>query len=80
MKQVLAIVINQGGKICYVVIIVWEMGILVIVGCGDVIDIIKIGEDVIICCFEGDEGLVYSGILNYEVYEMELFNLFCIKI
>lgn len=36
MKKVVVIVINCGGWICYVVIIVCELGIFVIVGCGDV--------------------------------------------
>lgn len=43
MKCVVVIVINCGGCICYVVIIVCEFGIFVVVGCGNVIDLIKVG-------------------------------------
>lgn len=75
MKQASAIVTNQGGKTCHAAIIAREMGIPAIVGCGDATDTIKTGEDVTICCSEGDEGSVYSGILNYEVHETELSNL-----
>ncbi|MBE9174346.1 pyruvate, water dikinase [Synechocystis salina LEGE 06155] len=75
MKQASAIVTNQGGRTCHAAIIAREMGIPAIVGCGDATDTIKTGEDVTICCSEGDEGSVYSGILNYEVHETELSNL-----
>ncbi|MBE9239597.1 phosphoenolpyruvate synthase [Synechocystis salina LEGE 00031] len=60
---------------CHAAIIAREMGIPAIVGCGDATDSIKTGEDVTICCSEGDEGSVYSGILNYEVHETELSNI-----
>ncbi|QHV01128.1 pyruvate, water dikinase [Synechocystis sp. CACIAM 05] len=75
MKQASAIVTNQGGRTCHAAIIAREMGIPAIVGCGDATDTIKTGEDVTICCSEGDEGSVYSGILSYEVHETELSNL-----
>lgn len=75
MKQASAIVTNQGGRTCHAAIIAREMGIPAIVGCGDATDTIKTGEDVTICCSEGDEGSVYRGILNYEVHETELSNL-----
>ncbi|MBE9197152.1 pyruvate, water dikinase [Synechocystis sp. LEGE 06083] len=75
MKQASAIVTNQGGRTCHAAIIAREMGIPAIVGCGDATDSIKTGEDVTICCSEGDEGSVYSGILNYEVHETELSNI-----
>ncbi len=75
MKQASAIVTNQGGRTCHAAIIAREMGIPAIVGCGDATDSIKTGEDVTICCSEGDEGSVYSGILNYEIHETELSNI-----
>ncbi len=75
MKQASAIVTNQGGRTCHAAIIAREMGIPAIVGCGDATGTIQMGEAVTICCSEGDEGTVYSGILDYEVHETELDNL-----
>lgn len=75
MKQASAIVTNQGGRTCHAAIIAREMGIPAIVGCGDATDTIQSGEDVTVCCSEGDEGNVYRGILPYEVHETALDNL-----
>lgn len=67
MKKVLVIVINCGGCICYVVIIVCELGILVVVGCGDVIDCIQENQNVIVFCVEGDIGYVYVELFDFSV-------------
>ncbi|QUS60156.1 pyruvate, water dikinase [Synechocystis sp. PCC 7339] len=75
MKQASAIVTNQGGKTCHAAIIAREMGIPAIVGCGDATDSIKTGQEVTVCCSEGDAGTVYSGILEYEIYETKLDNI-----
>jgi pyruvate,water dikinase len=75
MKQASAIVTNQGGRTCHAAIIAREMGIPAIVGCGDATETITTGEDVTICCSEGDEGHVFAGLLPYEIHENELSNL-----
>lgn len=75
MKQASAIVTNQGGRTCHAAIIAREMGIPAIVGCGDATETITSGEDVTICCSEGDEGHVFAGLLPYEIHEDELSNL-----
>ncbi|AIE73949.1 MULTISPECIES: pyruvate, water dikinase [unclassified Synechocystis] len=75
MKQASAIVTNQGGKTCHAAIIAREMGIPAIVGCGDATDSIKTGQEVTVCCSEGDAGTVYSGILEYEIHETKLDNI-----
>jgi pyruvate,water dikinase len=75
MKQASAIVTNQGGRTCHAAIIAREMGIPAIVGCGDATETIPTGQDVTICCSEGDEGHVFSGLLPYEIHETALDNL-----
>ncbi|MEB3311685.1 MAG: pyruvate, water dikinase [Snowella sp.] len=75
MKQASAIVTNQGGRTCHAAIIAREMGIPAIVGCGDATEAIATGQDVTICCSEGDEGHVFEGILSYDVHETALDNL-----
>lgn len=67
MKKVFVIVINRGGRICYAAIIVRELGISAVVGCGDVIERMKDGENVIVFCVEGDIGYVYAELLEFSV-------------
>ena len=75
MKKASAIVTNQGGRTCHAAIIARELGIPAIVGCTDATDVLKIGQEVTISCAEGDEGLVYKGLLPFEVKETRLENL-----
>jgi pyruvate,water dikinase len=75
MKKASAIVTNQGGRTCHAAIIAREMGIPAIVGSGNGTEVIKSGQDVTISCAEGEEGLVYDGLLDFEVIETTLDNL-----
>jgi len=75
MKKASAIVTNQGGRTCHAAIIAREMGIPAIVGCGDVTNVLKTGQEVTISCAEGDEGRVYNGLLPFDVQETTLEDL-----
>jgi len=75
MKKASAIVTKQGGRTCHAAIIAREMGIPAIVGCGDATDVLKTGQEVTICCAEGEEGRVYNGILPFEIRETTLEDL-----
>ncbi len=75
MKKASAIVTNQGGRTCHAAIIAREMGIPAIVGCGDATGILTTGEEITVCCAEGDEGRVYAGLLPFEVQETPLDDL-----
>jgi len=75
MKQASAIVTNQGGRTCHAAIIAREMGIPAIVGCNNATETIKTGQEVTVCCAEGDEGKVYLGLLPFEILETPLDNL-----
>jgi pyruvate,water dikinase len=75
MKRAAAIVTNRGGRTCHAAIIARELGIPAVVGCGDATEVIKDGTDVTVSCAEGDEGLVYSGRLEYERTKIELDSL-----
>jgi pyruvate,water dikinase len=66
MKRASAIVTNRGGRTCHAAIIARELGIPAVVGCGDATHLIKEGASVTVSCAEGDEGLVYDGILDFE--------------
>ncbi len=71
MKRAAAIVTNRGGRTCHAAIIARELGIPAIVGCGDATDIIKPHQEITACCSEGDTGMVYEGILDFDIETSE---------
>ena len=75
MKKASAIVTNQGGRTCHAAIIAREMGIPAIVGCSNATGVLNTGKEVTVCCAEGEEGKVYSGLVPFEVQETQLDNL-----
>jgi pyruvate,water dikinase len=75
MKRAAAIVTNRGGRTCHAAIIARELGIPAVVGCGDATKRIKNNERVTVSCAEGQTGLVYSGILGYEVKKITVDNM-----
>ncbi|MGD1717108.1 phosphoenolpyruvate synthase [Dapis sp. BLCC M172] len=75
MKKASAIVTNQGGRTCHAAIIAREMGIPAIVGCGDATKVLMTGQEVTVCCAEGEEGKVYEGMVPFEVQETLLGDL-----
>jgi pyruvate,water dikinase len=72
MKIAGAIVTNQGGRTSHAAIVSRELGIPAIVGTGDATKVIKNGQDITICCSEGESGKVYEGILKFQVNKTDL--------
>jgi pyruvate,water dikinase len=70
MKKAAAIVTNRGGRTCHAAIIARELGIPAVVGCGDATEQLPEGEQVTVCCAEGDTGHVYRGELEVEVVDL----------
>ena len=75
MQRASAIVTNRGGRTCHAAIIARELGIPAVVGCNDATEKLTTGQGVTISCAEGDTGLVYEGILDFEVNEIILGNM-----
>ncbi|MBD2207290.1 phosphoenolpyruvate synthase [Calothrix sp. FACHB-1219] len=75
MKRASAIITNSGGRTCHAAIIARELGVPAIVGCNKATEILTTGQEVTVSCAEGDEGLVYPGLLPFEVQEVLLENL-----
>ena len=67
MKRASAIVTNRGGRTCHAAIIARELGVPAVVGCGDVTERIKNGQQVTVSCAEGDTGFIYEGIQGFDV-------------
>ena len=66
MKRAAAIVTNRGGRTCHAAIIARELGVPAVVGCNDATRVISNGQGVTVSCAEGDSGLIYDGVLEFE--------------
>ncbi len=75
MKRASAIVTNRGGRTCHAAIIARELGIPAVVGCGEATAVIVDGQEITVCCAEGDVGYVYEGALPFEQTRIELDTL-----
>ncbi len=72
MKRASAIVTNRGGRTCHAAIIARELGIPAVVGTGTGTKDLADGREVTVTCAEGDTGLVYEGILAFDIERTEL--------
>jgi len=72
MKKASAIVTNQGGRTCHAAIISRELGVPATVGCGDATDKIRDGQDITVCCAQGEVGRIYEGKLKFDILETRL--------
>jgi len=75
MKLASAIITNRGGRTCHAAIIARELGVPAVVGCGEATKVIEENQNVTVCCAEGETGLIYDGLLDYEVREINLQSL-----
>ena len=65
MKRAAAIVTNKGGRTCHAAIVSRELGIPAVVGAGSATEVLETGRDITVSCAEGEDGLVYDGILPF---------------
>lgn len=72
MKRAAAIVTNRGGRTCHAAIIARELGIPAVVGCGDATKTIADGDEITVCCAQGDIGYVYEGLLPFEQVHLDV--------
>ncbi len=72
MKRASAIVTDRGGRTCHAAIIARELGIPAVVGTGVATHALTDGQEVTVSCAEGDDGLVYDGILSFAEEQTEL--------
>jgi len=72
MRKAAAIITEQGGKTSHAAIVSRELGVPCIVGAAQARKILKQGKQVTVSCASGDEGVIYQGILPFEVQRTEL--------
>jgi len=72
MERAAAIVTDHGARTSHAAIVSRELGLPAVVGTGNATSVLKDGEEVTVCCAEGDEGFVYAGAADFEVREIAL--------
>lgn len=75
MKIASAIVTNRGGRTCHAAIIARELGIPAVIGCDNATTKVGNGEQVTVCCAEGDIGKVYQGTIPFHIKKTNLAKL-----
>lgn len=75
MKIAAAIITNRGGRTCHAAIIARELGIPAVVGCDNATVQIENGQQVTVCCAEGDMGKVYRGDIPFHIEQTNLEGL-----
>jgi pyruvate,water dikinase len=75
MKMAAAIVTNKGGRTCHAAIVAREMGIPAIVGCGNATELLSSEQDITVSCAEGDEGIIYEGLIPFKETSLDLREL-----
>ncbi|MEI6349772.1 MAG: phosphoenolpyruvate synthase [Verrucomicrobiota bacterium] len=75
MKKAAAIVTNRGGRTCHAAIVSRELGVPAIVGTERGTEALNDGQEVTICCAEGDTGFIFEGCLPFEVERLNLKEL-----
>jgi pyruvate,water dikinase len=65
MKKAAAIVTEQGGRTSHAAIVSRELGLAAVIGAEGASHKIKDGDDVTVCCAEGEVGVVYKGRLKF---------------
>jgi len=72
MKIASALIINKGSRTCHSAIISREFGLNALVGCENATTIFQNNQEVTVSCANGEEGVVYEGILKFHVEEMNI--------
>ncbi len=72
MKRAAGIITDHGGRTSHAAIVSRELGVPAIVGTGKAMEILKDGQEITLSCAEGDQGMVYEGILEYEERDINL--------
>ena len=75
MKTAAAIITNRGGRTSHAAIVSRELGIAAIVGSMTATEVLHTGQEVTVCCAEGETGRVYAGVLDFEVTTVDVSNL-----
>lgn len=71
MKLASAIVTDKGGRTSHAAIVARELGIPAVVGTGNATTVLKSGDEITVDT-TGSEGIVYKGILDFEILQHDI--------
>ena len=72
MKRASAIITNRGGRTCHAAIIARELSVPAVVGTSEASKILQNGQAVTVSCAEGEEGIIYEGIQEFRINQIDL--------
>lgn len=72
MKKAAGIITDCGGRTSHAAIVSRELGLPAIVGTGKATQLIEDSQEITLSCAEGDQGVVYNGILDFHSEEIDL--------
>ncbi len=72
MRIASAIVTNRGGRTSHAAIVSRELGLPCIVGTNKATTVIETGQNITVSCAEGERGIVYEGLLKFNVKKIDV--------
>ncbi len=72
MKKAAAIVTDHGGRTSHAAIVSRELGLPAVIGAGNATTTLREKQDVTVSCAQGETGVVYDGILDFEIRDIDL--------
>ncbi len=75
MKMASAIVTNRGGRTCHAAIVSRELGIPCVIGTENATRVIPDGAEITVSCAKGETGVVYEGLIPYDIERIDLKNI-----
>ncbi len=75
MKKAKGIITDHGGRTSHAAIVSRELRVPAIVGTNNATKILKHGQNITMSCVQGDEGIIYDGLLKYSEEEIDLSKL-----
>lgn len=75
MKQAAAVVTDHGGRTSHAAIVSRELGLPAIVGTGTATTALRDGQEITVCCAEGDIGTVYDGRIDFTVQNLDITSI-----
>jgi pyruvate,water dikinase len=75
MKRAAGIITDHGGTTSHAAIVSRELGVPAIVGTGRGTTLLQDGQPLTLSCAEGEQGVVYEGILPFEAEDVDLTSI-----
>ena len=75
MKRAAGIITDHGGTTSHAAIVSRELGVPAIVGTGRGTTVLQDGQALTLSCAEGEQGVVYEGILPFEAEDVDLTSI-----